>query len=256
MENPMIGKVDKNISEDQLLEQLDFDKIPRHIAIIMDGNRRWAKEKGLPPFMGHPEGVKAFKKIMTASVELGVEVLTVYAFSSENWKRSQKEIEILMDLFVKYCQSEKQLMKDTGVRLNVIGNTEELSQKVQDSLKGLMDFTKDCSRTVLNLCVNYGSRREILDAVRNIVQDVKSQKINMEDLDEAKFSDYLFTKGQPDPELMIRTSGEIRLSNFLLWQNAYSEFWFTDLLWPDFDKKALLTAIIEYQRRNRRFGGG
>ena len=256
MENRFISKVDKNTTVDELLEKIDYDRIPRHIAIIMDGNRRWAKERGFPPFMGHPKGVQAFKKVMTAAVELGVEVLTVYAFSSENWRRSKKEIEVLMDLFVKYCQSEKQLMKDTGVKLRVLGRTDELGEKVQKAFGELIEFTKDCNRTTLNLCVNYGSRREILDAIQKIATDVKEGKLEIKDIDEECFSNSLYTSGQPDPELMIRTSGEVRLSNFLLWQNAYSEFWFTDMYWPDFDKKALLTAILDFQNRDRRFGGG
>jgi undecaprenyl diphosphate synthase len=246
----------QDLTEEDLLEKLDYDRLPRHISVIMDGNRRWAKKQGLPGFMGHSEGVMAFRRVMVASCELGISVLTVYAFSSENWRRTEEEINVLMDLFESYCYSEKELMKDIGVQFRVIGKTDILNPRVLDAFRELTEYTKDGNRMVLNVCINYGSRYEIMEAARKIAEEVKLGKINSEDLVEEDFARYLYTAGLPDPDLMIRTSGELRISNFLLWQNAYAEFWFTDLFWPDFDKKTLLTAILDYQGRDRRFGGG
>ncbi|MCE1245471.1 MAG: isoprenyl transferase [Firmicutes bacterium] len=246
----------QDFTEEELLEKLDYDRLPRHISIIMDGNRRWAKAQGLPGFMGHSEGVMAFRRVMVACCELGINVLTVYAFSSENWRRTEEEINVLMELFESYCYSEKELMKDIGVQFRVIGKTDVLSPRVLEAFRELTEYTADGNRMVLNVCINYGSRYEILEAAKQIAEDVKSGKITSEEISEELFSEHLYTKGLPDPDLMIRTSGELRISNFLLWQNAYAEFWFTDLFWPDFDKKTLLTAILDYQGRDRRFGGG
>lgn len=246
----------KDTPAEELLRKIDTEKLPHHICIIMDGNRRWAKKRNLPSFEGHRAGTENFRKIMTASCELGIKILTVYAFSRENWKRSAEEVNFLMDLFVQYCHTEKQLMKDMGVQFNVLGKTDELPQRVVRSFKEVYDYTKDGDRMKLNVCINYSSRQEILDAVVKLAKDAKEGKVDLENVTEEIFSSYLYTSGQRDPDLMIRTSGELRISNFLLWQNAYSEFWFTNIFWPDFDEKALYQAILDYQKRDRRFGGG
>jgi len=256
MDESFIRKIDKGLTEEELLDMIDFSRLPAHIAIIMDGNRRWARERNMPGFMGHRKGVEAFRKVLTACVEIGVKYLTVYAFSMENWKRSEKEIEVLMKLFESYCHSEKQLMKDEGVQFRVIGKTDELRPSVIKAFREVSEYTRDGDKTILNLCVNYGSRYEILNAIRLMMEDFGKGIIDSEKIDEELFSGYLYTAGVPDPDLLIRTSGELRISNFLLWQCAYAELWFTDIYWPDFDKKALLTAIIDYQKRDRRFGGG
>ena len=242
--------------EQRLLRDLDRGRLPQHVAVLADGNRRWAKAQGLPGFMGHSEGVMAFRRVMVACCELGINVLTVYAFSSENWRRTEEEINVLMELFESYCYSERELMKEIGVQFRVIGKTDVLNPKVLEAFRELTEYTKDGNRMVLNVCINYGSRFEILEASKKIAGDVKTGKLGIDDITEEVFSECLYTKGLPDPDLMIRTSGELRISNFLLWQNAYAEFWFTDLYWPDFDKKTLLTAILDYQGRDRRFGGG
>lgn len=256
MSHKFISSIDENLTEDDLLEKIDFDRIPQHICIIMDGNRRWAKKHGMPGFMGHSVGVEAFRKVMIACCELGVKVLTVYAFSMENWRRSREEVNVLMHLFQQYCQTEKELMKEIGVQFRVIGKTDDLDPAVLEALNHVMDYTKGGNRTILNVCINYGSRYEIVNAALKLAKDINEGKVDPAKVREEDFSNYLYTAGLPDPDLMIRTSGELRISNFLLWQNAYSEFWFTDIYWPDFDKKALMTAIIDYQGRDRRFGGG
>lgn len=256
MPDKFVTSIDKNLTEDDLLKLVDLSRLPRHICIIMDGNRRWAKERNLPVVMGHQEGVKAFKKVLTGAVELGIEVISVYAFSMENWKRTEKEVDFLMKLFRTQCFMEKDLMRDKGVQFRVLGERETLSPDLRKVFEDTEEYTKECSRTRLNLCVNYSSRYEIMEAAKSIARDIKEGRIQPEDLDEELFSKYLYTGDIPDPDLMIRTSGEMRISNFMLWQNAYSEFCFTDIYWPDFDKAALLQAIYEYQKRDRRFGGG
>lgn len=250
-----ITHVPKNISEEEILAKIDKSRLPRHIAIIMDGNRRWAKERGLPGFMGHTQGTETFRGIMTACCEIGIEYLSVYAFSLENWRRSPEEVNFLMDLFVGYCHSEKQLMKDIGARFNVIGKTDHLPEKVIENFRQVSEYTKDGDRMQLNVCINYGSRQEMLDAVVKAADDIKNGKLSPDELTEEIFSGYLYTAGQPDPDLLIRTSGELRISNFLLWQIAYSEFWFTNIYWPDFNRALLYQAICDYQKRDRRFGG-
>lgn len=255
MSQDFVKSVDQQLSVDELLERIDYDRIPKHVCIIMDGNRRWAKERGLNGFLGHKEGVKAFRKILIASCELGIEVLTVYAFSMENWRRSDKEVQMLMELFKQYCHKERELMKDIGVNFNVIGKLDVLSPELLEVFENTRQYTAEGKRTHLNLCINYGSRYEMLEGAKKLALDIKEGRVDPDTLVEEDFSDYLYTAGLPDPDLMIRTSGELRISNFLLWQNAYAEFWFTGLYWPDFDKKALLTAIIDYQQRDRRFGG-
>jgi undecaprenyl diphosphate synthase len=254
--NDFITKIEGNESEEELLKQIIPERLPKHIAIIMDGNRRWAKKKGYPSFLGHREGGEAFRKVMVGARELGIQVLTVYAFSKENWRRSNEEVNFIMDLFIEYCHNEKELMKSIGASFHVIGNKEMLTENVRKSFDDITEYTKEGKDLILNICVNYGSRYEIFQAALKLAEDINSGKVDPKDLSEDHFSNYLYTAGLPDPDLLIRTSGELRISNYLLWQNAYSEFWFTDLLWPDFDKTTLLKAIIDYQGRERRFGAG
>ncbi|MFH1454479.1 MAG: isoprenyl transferase [Armatimonadota bacterium] len=240
----------------ELKKQIDFDRLPVHISIIMDGNRRWAGKKHIPAVMGHKAGVEAFRKMLEASREIGIKYITVYAFSSENWSRSEKEVSALMRFFKFYANRERENMRKNGIRLMIVGDMEGLPKNVREEFAKSMEYTKECKDLVLNLAVNYGSRVEIIDVVKNIAKDVKNGGIDVKDIDEKLISDYLYTKGSPDPDLMIRTSNEFRISNFLLWQSAYTEFYFTDVLWPDFNPEELFKAVIEYQKRDRRFGGG
>lgn len=241
--------------EKELYDQIDMNRLPVHVSIIMDGNRRWAKKRGLPVAMGHKAGVDAFRRTIETSRKIGIKHVTVYAFSSENWSRSEKEVSTLMRFFRFYTKRESETMRRNGIRLQIVGDFKGLPKEVREEFKKAMDYTKDCKGLVLNLAVNYGSRKEIITAVEDICRDVTDKKIKPEDINDEMFSSYLYTKYSPDPDLMIRTSNEFRISNFLLWQSAYTEFYFTDALWPDFDKAQLFKAIIEYQKRDRRFGG-
>ncbi len=230
--------------------------LPRHIAIIMDGNGRWAKSRGLPRVEGHREGAQSVREIVRAARALGVEVITLYSFSTENWKRPRDEVRALMSLLKQYLLSERQEMLDTGIRLRLIGQTDRLPKPVQAIAREICRVT-DTGRTVmdLNLAVSYGSRAEIVEGVRSIAEDVRRGSLPVSAIDEALVSNRLLTAGQPDPDLVIRTSGELRLSNFLLWQVAYAEIYVTDVFWPDFRKPQLLEAIDSYRRRERRYGG-
>lgn len=240
---------------EQLYKSLDFNNIPLHIAIIMDGNGRWATRRGLPRAMGHRAGVESLREIVKTCSSLGVRYLTVYAFSTENWKRPAEEVNILMDLLVEYLRKELQELHQNNVRVRAIGRIDELSEKARQALLEAGTHTDGNTGLTLNLALNYGGRNEIADAVRRIGRDVKERKIEPSDIDENVFNSYLYTSGVPDPDLLIRPSGELRISNFLLWQAAYSEFWFSPVLWPDFRKLHLLEALTDYQRRQRRFGG-
>lgn len=242
--------------EKELLARLDGSRMPLHVAVIMDGNRRWARERSLPAIMGHRAGVRIFRELVRACTDLGVRVLTAYAFSLENWKRSQQEVGILMRLFEHYSRKDRAEMHANGVRFRIIGNPGSLPERVRAEFDKTSEVTANNSKLILNLAVNYGSRFEMLEAVAAIARDAKAGTLDPDRLDEATFSNYLYTAGLPDPDLLIRTSGEIRVSNFLLWQMAYSEFWFTERYWPDFRRMDLLHALIDYQRRDRRFGGG
>jgi len=230
--------------------------LPRHIAIIMDGNGRWATAQGLPRVAGHREGAQSVREVVRAARALGVEVLTLYSFSTENWKRPADEVRALMSLLKKYLLSERQEMLDTGVRLRLIGQIDRLPRPVQAIAREICRAT-DTGRTVmdLNLAVSYGSRAEMIEAVRSIAEGVRRGSLPVSAIDEDLFSARLQTAGQPDPDLVIRTSGELRLSNFLLWQVAYAEIYVTDVYWPDFRKPQLLEAISSYQQRERRYGG-
>lgn len=234
---------------------LDPNAIPRHIAIIMDGNRRWARGRRLPPWEGHRVGGKVLKEIVETCSDLGVKVVTAYAFSKENWKRSQDEIKLILYLFDFYLKHERESMNRNGVRFQAIGRLDEMAPKLQREFKKTEEYTKQNDKIILNLAVNYGGRTEIVDAVRAIARQVKDGVVSPDDIDEDLVARNLYTAGLPEPDLLIRTSGELRISNFLLWQMAYTEFVFTPLFWPEFKSSDLIQAIAEYQRRNRRLGG-
>lgn len=231
------------------LEKVDLNKLPSHIAIIMDGNGRWAKSKGLPRVMGHKAGVKAVRAVTEASAELGVKFLTLYAFSTENWNRPVFEVNALMNLLVSTIDKEMKTLMKNKIRLQAIGDIEALPKKSYESLIKAIDNTKDNERMTLVLALNYSGRWDILNAAKKMIKKAESTEPDFED-----FKSNLSTYFMPDPELIIRTSGELRISNFLLWELAYSEFYFTDEKWPQFDKESLYRAIIDFQARERRFG--
>jgi undecaprenyl diphosphate synthase len=237
-----------------LKEKLDLKKLPRHIAIIMDGNGRWAKKKGSPRVFGHKNGVSAVRDTVEGAAELGIEYLTLYAFSTENWNRPRTEIDALMTLLVSTINKETKTLIDNNIRLRSIGDIDSLPKSVARHLKGAIEKTKNNTGLNLVLALNYSSRWEILNAINKLTEDLKSKKLEIESIDSNIFESYLNTKGFPDPELLIRTSGEYRISNFLLWQIAYSELYFTPTLWPDFRRENLYQAIADYQSRERRFG--
>ncbi len=237
-----------------LRDQVLDGKIPNHVAIIMDGNRRWAKKKNLPVAMGHREGVKRIMEIVETAADVGINYLTVYAFSTENWGREKNEVDCLMSLLIEFLKKELNRIIKNNIKLNLIGRIEDLPNNVREEVKSAIDATKDNKRFNLNIALSYGGRDEIVTAVKNIVKDVENNEINIDNLNEENFKNYLFTKNSTDPDFLIRTSGEVRISNFLLYQLAYTEFYFTDVLWPDFKETELFEAILEYQKRNRRFG--
>ena len=236
------------------LSKIDLTKTPKHIAIIMDGNGRWAQKQGHLRLYGHNFGVESIRETLKAAKELKIEYLTLYAFSTENWNRPKEEVDGLMDLLVKSLANEIKELSDTGVRLSTIGDIEGLPQECQDELQESIELTKDNNEINLVLALNYSARWEIIDAVKKIASDVKSSNLLINDLNAEKFGLYLNTKNIPDPELLIRTSGERRISNFLLWQIAYTEFHFTEVLWPDFKREDLYKAVLDFQSRERRFG--
>ncbi len=237
-----------------LKEQVLNGNIPNHVAIIMDGNRRWAKKKMLPTIMGHRAGVKRIMDIVEAATDIGIAEMTVYAFSTENWGREKSEVDGLMNLLVEFLRKELDRIHKNGVKIKLIGRIEDLPENVIGEVKDAINKTKDNSKFVLNIAMSYGGRNEIITSIKNIVKDVENKKLNIDELNEENFKSYLFTKDSSDPDFLIRTSGEIRISNFLLYQLAYTEFYFTDTLWPDFDKDKFFEAILEYQNRERRFG--
>ncbi|NPV25956.1 MAG: isoprenyl transferase [Firmicutes bacterium] len=241
--------------EQQLLARIKPERLPRHIAIIMDGNGRWARARGLPRLAGHRVGVESLKEIVRTCGELGIAVLTVYAFSTENWKRPSEEVNGLMDLLVEYVQKELAELHQQGVKVRTIGDISRLPVSAQAELNRAKEQTKNNQGLVLNIALNYGGRLEILDAVHQIAYRVKMGELAIDDIDEAFFASQLDTAGLPDPDLLIRTSGEMRVSNFMLWQIAYTEIWVSPVMWPDFRKHHLLQAIIDYQERDRRYGG-
>jgi undecaprenyl diphosphate synthase len=236
------------------MEEIDKDKLPKHIAIIMDGNGRWAKKKLLNRISGHIRGVDAVREVVTACRELGIKVLTLYALSTENLRRPKDEVTALMGLLKEYLLKEREEMIENNIRLCAIGRLEDLPSDVRVTLQEMIKKTEHCHGMILNLALSYGGRAEILHAAKGIISDLREEKMKPEELTEQRFSQYLWTWGLPDPDLLIRTSGEFRISNFLLWQIAYTELYVTETLWPDFNREELLKAIADYQSRERRFG--
>ena len=229
--------------------------VPGHVAVIMDGNGRWASQRNLPRIAGHRAGVKSVQEVIKGAKESGVKILTLYTFSTENWKRPKHEVQALFKLLENYIDAQANTLTKNNIRLSIIGRLEGLPDSVRNKLKIVMEKTKDNTDLTLNLALNYGARTEIVDAVRAIASDCVSKRIGLEEIDEKFFSSYLYTKDLPDPDLLIRTSGEMRLSNFLLWQLSYSELYISEKLWPDFNKTDFLKAVKEYQSRQRRYGG-
>jgi undecaprenyl diphosphate synthase len=228
--------------------------VPRHVAVIMDGNGRWAKARGVPRLMGHRAGRESVRETVKGCVALGVEVLTLYTFSVENWQRPAREVGALMTILRQTLRAERRELKSNNVRLQVIGRVHELPTPVRREIAETQEFLASGTGMLLNLALSYGGRAEIVDGVRRIVKDARAGEIDPARIDESVFSTYLYTAGLPDPDLLIRTSGEMRISNFLLWQLAYTELWITDTLWPDFRRRHLYQAIADYQGRDRRFG--
>jgi undecaprenyl diphosphate synthase len=237
--------------DEPLARQVNFDQLPAHVAIIMDGNGRWASQRHLPRVEGHRAGIDSVRDVVETSARLGIDVLTLYAFSVENWKRPRAEVNTLMLLLKRYIRLELGTLLKNNIRFRVIGRAEELSPDVRHELD--LGIAKTAANTgmLFNIALNYGGRAEIVDAARRAI----AAGVSPDDLDERRFADFLYTAGQPDPDLLIRTSGEMRVSNFLLWQIAYAEIWVTDTLWPDFRRRNLLEAIVAYQKRDRRYGG-
>jgi len=236
------------------LEQIDKNKVPKHIAIIMDGNGRWAKKRGLLRVFGHEKGAKAVRETIEAAGESGVTHLTLYAFSTENWNRPKAEVDKLMNLLVSSLKKEFKTHNENNIKLCAIGNLEELPAKANKELTEVIEKTKDNDKLVLTLALSYGSRNEIVETVKGIAEKVKNNIISIENIDDSIINEHLYTRNLPEVDLLIRTSGEQRISNFLLWQIAYAELYFTDVLWPDFKKEDLYKAILNYQNRERRFG--
>lgn len=244
-----------NESTRNLLEEIDKNAVPSHIAIIMDGNGRWAQKQHLGRVKGHIAGAKIIRHLTNVASDLGVKYLTLYCFSTENWRRPLDEVNLLMELIRKYLIDQANAMVEEGVRLTTVGDTSQLPEKVKRELTRVKAMTKKCEKITLNLALNYGGRDEILHAVNEIAADVQKGVLEPGKIDTEIFEQYLYTASLPDPDLLIRTSGEIRLSNFLPWQTAYTEFYFTPVNWPDFTDDDFYGAILEYQRRHRRFGG-
>lgn len=235
-----------------------FSVLPRHVGIIMDGNGRWAQQRGLPRYKGHIEGAKTFRKIGEFAGDLGIECLTFYAFSTENWKRPPEEVAAIMDLFREYLREldeRKAENEEKGIKVNFIGDRTGIPKDILKMMGYSERITRKKDHVILNIAINYGGRQEILHSVQEIAKEVEKGKLKASEITEDMISEHLYTGGLPDPDLIIRPSGEYRLSNFLLWQSAYSEFWYSDILWPDFTEEDFTTALREFEKRNRRFGG-
>jgi len=241
----------KNVIDDEI----DRQKLPVHIAIIMDGNGRWAQKRGLPRSAGHREGSAVLRRIVKFSYEIGIKYLTVYAFSTENWTRPKNEVDALMNLLLEYLRNAENEIGGRNIRIKAMGNIDGLSPELRDEIKRVEEFTGNNDGLTLIIALNYGGRDEIVNAVRKIALEVQKRSLRVENITEQTISNHLYTSGIPDPDLVIRPSGERRLSNFLLWQASYAEFWYSDVLWPDFTERHLLEAIKDYQKRNRRYGG-
>jgi len=247
----MLAWVAPGSPEDALLRQIDMNRLPAHVAVIMDGNGRWASQRHLPRVEGHRAGIAAVRDVVETAARLGVPVLTLYAFSVENWKRPASEVSTLMSLLKRYLRSELRTLLTHNIRFSVIGRREDLAPDIQSELAESEAKTSANTGMRFNIALNYGGRAEIVDAARKAIE----QGLAAAELDETRFGQLLYTSGQPDPDLLIRTSGELRISNFLLWQIAYAEIWVTDTLWPDFRCRHLLEAIVDFQKRERRYGG-
>ncbi|HET9263813.1 MAG TPA: isoprenyl transferase [Vicinamibacterales bacterium] len=247
----LLSVVQAGSPEEALARQVNFDRLPQHVAVIMDGNGRWAAQRHLPRVEGHRAGIESVRDIVESSARLGIGVLTLYAFSVENWKRPATEVSTLMSLLKRYLRLELSTLLRNNIRFQVIGRTEDLASDIRSELTAAEDKTGANTGMQFNIALNYGGRAEIVEAVKKMM----AAGVRAEELDEPRFSEFLYTAGQPDPDLLIRTSGEMRISNFLLWQIAYAEIWVTDTLWPDFRKRDLLEAILAYQKRDRRYGG-
>jgi undecaprenyl diphosphate synthase len=247
----ILADVPSGSAEEALARQVNFDRLPAHIAVIMDGNGRWAAQRHLPRVEGHRNGIDSVREVVEGSARLGIRVLTLYAFSVENWKRPAAEVSTLMLLLKRYLRSELNTLLRNDIRFKVVGRIEDLSRDVQRELRDAEEKTAGSRGMLFNIALNYGGRAEIVEAARKLI----ASGVGADDVDEAAFASHLYTAGQPDPDLLIRTSGEMRVSNFLLWQIAYAEIWVTDTLWPDFRKRHLLEAILAYQKRERRYGG-
>ena len=238
----------------KLKDQIEIDKLPNHLAIIMDGNGRWAKQKGMLRIFGHENGTKSVREVVEASAELGIRFLTLYAFSTENWKRPKMEVQTLMNLLVTSLKKEIKTLQDNNIKLSAIGCLDDLPKKAHKELHEVIERTKQNSRMTLTLALSYGAREELISAIKELTNKVKNNIISAETIDESIINKHLYTRNLPDVDLLIRTSGEQRISNFLLWQSAYAELYFTDTLWPDFKRQDLYKALINYQHRERRFG--
>jgi undecaprenyl diphosphate synthase len=251
MHKRLEGFIKPGSEEEKLANQVDFSRLPNHVAVIMDGNGRWAKKRNLPRIEGHRAGAESVREIVETCARLGIKVLTLYAFSKENWKRPKKEIVTLWRLLEEYLKKEDKVLVKNKFRLQVIGERDEIPPSVQRELERVEKLTENNDNLTVVLALNYGGRSEIVEGVKKLL---KEKEVDVEALDEEKFSSYLYTVDLPDPDMVIRTSGELRVSNFLLWQIAYSEIWITQELWPDFRRKHMLQALIDYQKRERRFG--
>ncbi|MFN7984465.1 MAG: isoprenyl transferase [Vicinamibacterales bacterium] len=247
----LLSSIPPGSADEALARQVNFEQLPAHVAIIMDGNGRWAAQRHLPRVEGHRAGINSVRDVLETSARLGIEVLTLYAFSVENWKRPRAEVAVLMTLLKRYIRLELPTLLKNNIRFRVIGRPDALASDVQQELELGVRKTEQNTGMLFNIALNYGGRAEIVDAAKRAMRS----GIDPADLDEARFSQFLYTAGQPDPDLLIRTSGEMRVSNFLLWQIAYAEIWVTDTLWPDFRRRDLLNALIAYQKRDRRYGG-
>ena len=247
----LLASVPAGHPDERLVRQIALDRLPVHVAIIMDGNGRWAAQRHLPRVEGHRAGIDAVRDTVETAARLGIRVLTLYAFSVENWKRPRAEVTTLMLLLKRYLRSELNTLLRNDIRFNVIGRMHELGSDVQDELQLAMTRTRENGGMLFNLALNYGGRAEIVDAARRAI----ASGVAPGELDESRFASFLYTAGQPDPDLLIRTSGEMRVSNYLLWQIAYAEIYVTDTLWPDFRRHHLLEAVLAYQKRERRYGG-
>lgn len=251
----MIFTQEKALFSQEKLDRIQKYQVPSHIAIIMDGNRRWAKKHHLPTFLGHWKGAENITALIKAAKELGVEIVTLFAFSTENWSRPQQEINDLMHIFKKFLEDKREMLIEKGIRFDVIGDIVKLPEDVQEAISNTKEYTKNCKDMELVVALNYSGRDDIRRAVSTMLSDVKQGELLLDDLTESSISSYLDTRKWRDPDLLVRTSGEKRISNFLLWQISYTEIYVTDVLWPDFNHEELFKAIIDYQHRERRLGG-